>query len=142
MKYILTQPIFNVFEGYKFVGFNFAVKKSKGAPFQPHIDDAHTTDQFRWFDFWIPLIDVDETNGVLYVLKRSHLLPLPIRGIGLPFPFLKFEGLIQKNSTRLKLRAGQALIFDDRIIHGSPENPTDIDRPAIIAGLIPQNATD
>jgi len=137
---ILSKPILNRLNGYKFIGFNFAVKKGTGKNFPSHIDDSHTDDHFRGVNVWIPLVDVNAENGALYVVKRSHLLPLPIRGIGLPFAFERFEDIILRKAEKISYKAGQALIFDDRIIHGSPANSTDEERPAIIAGLIPENA--
>jgi Tfp pilus assembly protein PilZ len=38
------------------------------------------------------------------------------------------------------MKAGEALFFDDRLIHGSLHNPTAEDRIAMISGMIPREA--
>ncbi|MCP4123956.1 MAG: phytanoyl-CoA dioxygenase family protein [Bacteroidetes bacterium] len=85
-------------------------------------------------------INRDQQNGRLYVIRGSHKMEQPIRGIGLPFPYEEHRELIENNTWSLQLKAGEALFFHTKMIHGSPENSTDKDRPAIVAGLIPEEA--
>jgi ectoine hydroxylase-related dioxygenase (phytanoyl-CoA dioxygenase family) len=41
----------------------------------------------------------------------------------------------------INIKAGEALLFDSRMIHGSPPNQSDKIRPAIVSGWIPEEAT-
>jgi len=94
------------------------------------------------YGVWCPLIDVDEQNGCLQVVKKSHLLNSKIR------PFFTFEGfpysqeilaLIQKQYlTSLPMTAGQAVVYDKRLFHGSPPNSTAVERVAAICSLVPK----
>jgi len=138
----ISEPVLPLFRDYKFLGFNFAVKKAgPETGFPSHIDDVHADEsRFLSVNIWIPLVDVSPLNGTLYVIPYSHKLPQPLSGIGLPYPFTEQEHLIQDKKVHLTLSAGEALFFHTRLIHGSPDNRSNQDRPAIIAGLIPSEA--
>lgn len=137
---IIGEKIKSLLDDYKFIGFNFAIKKAHGSAFHPHLDDMHVESGKRGINVWIPLVDVKPENGALYIVKKSHLFPIPIRGMGMPFPFKGLERLIDKHATFFSLKVGDALFFDDRVIHGSQANQTSEDRPAIITGLIPKES--
>jgi ectoine hydroxylase-related dioxygenase (phytanoyl-CoA dioxygenase family) len=124
---------------YKFIAFNMAVKKvDENTAFDAHIDDIHVNEaEANSVNVWIPLVDVNETNGALYLVPKSHKLPQPLRGIGVPFVFKDKLHLIEKHKVTLNLKAGEALFFHTKMIHGSPGNKSDSERPAIITGLIP-----
>lgn len=133
----------DTFIDYRCIGYNFAVKKAtNGEKFHAHVDDIHADESKHIsVNVWIPLVDVNEENGALYMVKGSHLLDMPIRGIGLPFPFEREIKLIESSARPIELKAGTAIFFHAKMIHGSPRNKSNVNRPAIIAGLIPQEAT-
>jgi len=94
------------------------------------------------FGIWCPLIDVNEQNGCLQVVKKSHLLNSK------PRPFFTFNGFPYNEDilsliehyylTSIPMKAGQALIYDKRLFHGSPPNLTDRERIAAICSLVPE----
>ncbi|MCB9234551.1 MAG: phytanoyl-CoA dioxygenase family protein [Bacteroidia bacterium] len=130
------------FIDYDVLGINFAIKKpGPETQFPLHVDDIHL-DRSRHVavNIWIPLVDVNEENGALYVVPRSHLLPQPIGGLGTPFPWPHFADIIHRKKISMNLKAGDALFFHDSIIHGSPHNSTLIPRPAIISAMLPVEA--
>jgi hypothetical protein len=139
---IIAAPILKNLREYKIFGYNFAIKKAKTKiKFDAHLDDEHADEsKYECVNVWIPLVDVNEKNGALYLIKGSHKLNHPPRGIGLPFAYEKSLKFIEEASTPISLKAGQAIFFSPRMIHGSGFNKTDYDRPAIIVGLAPQNA--
>ncbi|QIR37180.1 glycosyltransferase [Tolypothrix sp. PCC 7910] len=89
------------------------------------------------------MMDVDEQNGCLHIVKKSHLLNSK------PRPFWAFDGfpysqdilslMQQKYLISVPMKAGQALIYDKRLFHGSPPNTTTFTRIAAICSLVPQN---
>ncbi|QLE44451.1 glycosyltransferase [Nostoc sp. C052] len=95
------------------------------------------------FGVWCPLIDVDEQNGCLQVVKKSHLLNSK------PRPIFVFDGfsysqeilsILQQNYlSSISMKAGQALVYDKRLFHGSPPNTTIVERVAAVCSLVPQN---
>ena len=136
---VIGLSVLEMLDEYKFVAFNLAVKRALGdTEFHAHIDDIHVNEAVaNSVNCWIPLVDVDEKNGALYFVPKSHKLSQPIRGIGLPFAFEDKLNLILKHRKIIHLRAGEALFFHTKMIHGSGMNNSGLERPAIIVGTIP-----
>lgn len=139
LKRILGDTVLSHLDDYKFIGFNLAVKRSgPKTEFPVHIDDIHVNEaQGNSINCWIPLVDVSEHNGTLYMVPGSHKLPQPLRGIGLPFAFEDKQELINKFRVKINMKAGDALLFHSKMIHGSDANLDSENRPAIIIGTIP-----
>ncbi|MFT4544640.1 MAG: ectoine hydroxylase-related dioxygenase (phytanoyl-CoA dioxygenase family) [Bacteroidia bacterium] len=87
---------------------------------------------------WIPLQDVNMENGCIGVIKGSNrffknVRPSPSPQVETPlkkhmytiFPFLELQ----------EMKAGEALIFDNRTFHASPPNTTDSTRIAVGLGF-------
>lgn len=81
---------------------------------------------------WVPLVDVDDRNGAMHVLPRAHRLPLTIRGTDTPNPFAAIEDLVSDRMVSLEMSAGDVLVHDHRVIHGSPPNRSR--RQRVVAG--------
>jgi len=78
--------------------------------------------EFTGINIWCPLIDLNDENGVLYVLPKSHRIFPTYRGASIPNIYDEtFEELIPK-MIPLFLKAGEAVLFDQSIIHYSPPN--------------------
>src|SRR5690606_6148058 len=99
-------------------------------------------DLHRSVGLWVPLVDVDEANGTLYVLPGSHRVlrqvrPAPGLPAGAPNPVteLDFDDL-----DPVPLRVGQAIAYDQAVVHGSPPNRTDAPRPAVALNFAPRAA--
>lgn len=137
----LQEKINRFVKKFQIIGINFAIKKAQGEEFEPHVDDSHTNNNHIGINVWIPLTDVNPENGSLYLFKGTHQIDIPMRGIGLPFPYLKHIDYIKQHTKPLTLKKGQAVIFNDKILHGSGKNNTFNDRAAIIVGMIPQEAS-
>jgi ectoine hydroxylase-related dioxygenase (phytanoyl-CoA dioxygenase family) len=90
---------------------------------------------------WCPLVDVDEGNGCLQVVKGSHRVsaaPRPVRG---PFAFPDLVPLLRQRYLRsIPMRAGDAMIFDQRLFHASLPNHSATERVAATAVLVPAAA--
>ncbi|MFZ9047137.1 MAG: phytanoyl-CoA dioxygenase family protein, partial [Cyclobacteriaceae bacterium] len=93
---------------------------------------------------WISLYDLEEKNGTLGFLKGSHqfldfpvgspspAVPTPLMGKeGEVFPYLKFE----------PVKAGDALVFNNKTIHAAQPNRGDFFRVAVGVGITPANST-
>ena len=74
---------------------------------------------------WIPLVDVDGTNGALSAIPGSQNLVDNILGSPSPpirSPWESHSELLASHLESLPMKAGQALIVDNRTIHFSPPN--------------------
>ncbi len=97
--------------------------------------------RFRSVSMWVALCDMDQNNGNLQVARKSHLYAGFPRGMHMPVPFENIkEELQQQYLTDLPLSTGDAVIFDHRLVHCSPQNTTDKLRLAAVLALIPTEA--
>jgi ectoine hydroxylase-related dioxygenase (phytanoyl-CoA dioxygenase family) len=80
--------------------------------------------EFTSATVWCPLVDVDESNGTLVLYRGSHLLGPSWRGSPrLPSRFDGQEDEIRSaHGTPVRCRAGQAVVYDHRVVHWSGPN--------------------
>jgi hypothetical protein len=91
---------------------------------------------------WIPLQDTTPENGALWVLKGSHRIDLPIRGGGALLPdFTAFAEPLKPYCKPIAAKAGEAILFYHKTIHGSYPNATGADRVVSTFSVIPKQAS-
>lgn len=89
---------------------------------------------------WCPLVDSNIDNGALQVVPGSHKRFAPARGPLIPWELEHLKDEIIKNDmVPMSIKAGQAVILDDSIIHYSAPNMTEGLRLAIQLIMIPPN---
>lgn len=106
----------------------------------PHQDWSFVEDEEKHCSVscWIPLQDVNMENGCIGVIRGSNrffknVRPSPSPQVETPlknhmytiFPYLELQ----------EMKAGDALIFDNRTFHASPPNNTDTPRIAVGLGF-------
>jgi ectoine hydroxylase-related dioxygenase (phytanoyl-CoA dioxygenase family) len=132
-----------IFSNYRMLTPQFVIKQSEKGCFPMH-QDWSIVDESKYVSFilWIPLHDVDETNGAVWAIKKSHLLNRKIRGSGYLFPNYSTINSkdIEPYITKYKIKAGEALIFYHSTIHGSPNNFSNSNREALQVSIIPKSA--
>ena len=109
-------------------------------PLHPHQDWSIVDEsRFRSYTIWVPLSDVDENNGCLHVLPRSHEYARGYRHVSIDSIFGQIYDTVWKHIKPIPLRAGKAIIFDHALGHASKPNTTS--EPRIIAthSLISRN---
>ncbi|MBX7181344.1 MAG: phytanoyl-CoA dioxygenase family protein [Bacteroidia bacterium] len=85
---------------------------------------------------WVPLCDINETNGSLMILPGSHFQNYPsLRCPTLPFFFSGHEDIIHQNLIPFHVKAGTAIILNQSVIHYSLPNRSNAVRKAITAGI-------
>lgn len=112
-------------------------EKSKLEPHQdsPVIDERTTYAIFTW----IPLQDINEENGALYVLSRSHLWGNSCRSQHIPWAFRNLNRQLWKYMKPQYINRGDILFFDPSLIHGSAGNYTSEIRVVLSGALLPKN---
>jgi hypothetical protein len=139
----IIQPMVNqICDQYKMVLNSFVVKISgKKSEFYLHQD---TTGIDEWehspLSLWIPLQDVDENNGCLGIIPCSQHFLTPYRSISFPAPFDHIQNTVKQYLQPLKMKSGEVLIFDNRMLHHSYSNKSGQPRIALICGLFPKEA--
>jgi hypothetical protein len=142
MLKVFGRAVEQYFSNCRPLGGSYVVKYKgeKGVLF-PH-QDWNITDEnhFRSFNVWVPLVNTSAENGAIAVLPHSHNLVKSYRASNLADPFMKINDYVWQFHKTLDLKAGEALIYDHRLLHASGINKTDEPRIAVVFGIIPQTA--
>ncbi|HWB62930.1 MAG TPA: phytanoyl-CoA dioxygenase family protein [Chitinophagales bacterium] len=142
LEELLQPKVDKLFNQMKVLVYTFIVKRpGEKSMVNLHLDDIHTNqEKFTAINFWFPLIDTNIQNGCLHVLPYSHKLPYVQRAFGLDFRYNYIWNDIAPLMKPIFSTAGQAIIYNDRLIHSSPANLSGAIRPAVVFGLIPEEA--
>ena len=110
----------------------------------PHQDWTFVdTPQYRSMTVWIALVEVSEANGALGFVPGSHeFFDQPI---GSPSPDYRtstqgHERILYEYLHFVPLKPGEAVVFDNRTIHGATPNLSDQLRLAVAIGMTPREA--
>jgi hypothetical protein len=122
---------------------NFLVKKpGENSNIALHQDWTFVDEnRFHGVNVWCPLVDTTEQNGQLRIVPDSHKLNLPVRGRAIPSPFKKISEYIFENyATGISAKAGEIVIYDVRLLHGSMDNNSNQNRTATALVMVPDEA--
>jgi ectoine hydroxylase-related dioxygenase (phytanoyl-CoA dioxygenase family) len=141
---LISPPVCALLTEYRVAFCSFVVKSANSiASRVPIHQDWSFVEESRFasLGLWCPLVDVDLHNGCLQVVRGSHKFSPAPRAACTPFaypeiiPYLEAECL-----ESIPMRAGQALLFDQRLFHCSPPNLSSSERIAATAVLVPHEA--
>lgn len=138
----LQPGITDLLLNYQPVLGNYMVKEGRGTgPMPLHADWTYVQEpQHASISIWVPLVDTNEENGCIGVIPFSQHLSHPIRGPRiLQWEYPTNDKLISAMGKLLPMKAGQALIYDHRLLHYSPANNSPHVRPAVNLSLVPCN---
>jgi hypothetical protein len=140
---ILSKHYERLFTNYRDFGAAFLFKMpSKNSELGIHQDWTIVDEnKFVALNCWIPLTDIDETNGALHVLPGSHYPSYhTLRAPTVPFFFSGSEDAVIAESVPMYVKAGEAVILNQSVIHYSPPNRSNKIRKAITAGVKSKDA--
>lgn len=144
IKHVCAAKIAAMLNDYRALYANYMIKESgPEGEFPVHQDWTYVDEsKFVSIAFWIPLQDVNEDNGALHVVKGSHKFITKLRGPYVHEPFQKLSDVIkEKYAEPIKLKAGEALVWDHRLIHFSKPNKTNVPRIAVTLIMVPDAAS-
>lgn len=92
-------------------------------------------------NLWAPLCDVDERNGCMrmgaYTQRFGHISAMPPN----PGPYAPLYRDVEAHwLSSVPMSAGDACVFDTRVLHATEENRTDSERVALFMNFVPANA--
>lgn len=131
-------------QDYKIILSNFMIKLPDGIDNLPLHQDWIFCDEHRYVsvNVWFPLVDITPQNGPFMILPKSNRYFKCLRGSGpIPAPFGRIDKVIrEKYLTQVEIKAGEALIHDNSLIHYSPPNHSNEERVVACFTMIPQEA--
>ena len=89
----------------------------------------------RTYTIWIALEDVVGDNGQLRALRGSHKFDTMLRGTNLVAPWIEHTDVIDERLLTVPTTAGEAVIFDNALLHCSYPNFTEVPRVAAALAL-------
>lgn len=118
---------------------NFIRKKTNDGEVPLHQNWAFVDERkYTSVSIWCPLIDSNEQNGTLQVVPGSHKRFGEFRGPMVPWELENIKmDIIKKHLIPMNVKAGQAVVLDDSLVHYSAINKTDELRLAIQLILMP-----
>lgn len=142
---VLFPHIAQLFDNYRIISCGLFVKAPKGGWIDVHYHRTVVDDLKHWvIDIWCPLMDTNISNGAFHAVPKSHkIFPEIVHNTYSDPPFFQnYTQIIrEKYSVALPSKAGQAVIFEDSMLHWSPNNMTNHARYAIHCACIPKEVT-
>ncbi len=119
----------------------FQIKPAgKNTELNPHQDSPVIDENlYNGLYVWIPLIDINEKNGPVYVLPNSHKWGNYQRSLNVKWPFEKHINILKKQMIPIHCNRGDVLIWDTALIHSSSPNLSGESRIAFTTTLLPKN---
>lgn len=139
---VCSRAISQHFKNAKALGATFMAKsKGQNGSIHPHQDwNIVDENKFNSYNVWLPLVDTTIENGTLMLLPNSHTHLKNIRGLNIPSSYENVNQEVWKFMVPINLKAGEALVYDHRMMHASGLNNTETPRLVIVYGLIPEKA--
>ncbi len=143
IKDIVTPHAASLLPGYRPCISNFLVKdpqQSDTGVVQVHQDPTFVDEErYSSVGIWIPLVDTDATNGIA-VLPGSHRWNDGPRSFGGWSPYASLSAQLLEQAMPVPIRAGSALVFSQKLFHGSRPNRSRTTRVTATALLVPTEA--
>jgi hypothetical protein len=133
LKSLLTPHFERLFVDYEPFWGNFFIKPINGSSMPLHADLQYVDEPKNIsFNIWCPLQNTNDVNGSLGIVPYSHLKLNQIRGTNITKAY-RYNALTiqQKFGEVLSLIAGEAIIYDHRLLHYSVSNTSTNTRIAI-----------
>ena len=133
----VREPLLSLLEGYRLVASGVMIKQPGAQAGLLHRDSTTVVElDTVVLDVWCPLVDMTDDFGNLALLPGTHTLP-NIEAFGTPRFYSPYADALKKLSVSYPLQAGEALIFDHRLLHWGRENRCPAPRPVVRAVAAP-----
>lgn len=124
IKNIAHSYIEKYLQDYKtYMGSFIAKHPDKNSELGVHQDMTLVDEsKFMGINIWSPLCDTNTKNGALYLIPKSHRIFPTYRNANIKNIYDKHYSIIKKYMQPIFMKAGEAIIFDNSILHFSPPN--------------------
>jgi ectoine hydroxylase-related dioxygenase (phytanoyl-CoA dioxygenase family) len=127
-------------EACQLYGGTFMVKSHKDSTILPLHQDWSVVEENEyatWF-IWCPLQDVNAINGGIFLVEGSHKYFDALRSGTYPSDRYVLPHELERCLKSISLRAGEAILYSDRLFHGSHSNNSGEDRVVVTGRVIEQ----
>lgn len=139
---LLLPKINKQFPDLELLGGTLATKYKGNAVLKAHNDWTIVDESnYNSYNIWLPLVATNSENGTLCLIPASHKWAQAYRGYAIPNYYDTYTQKFLPIGYEPQLRAGQAIIYNHRLIHYSKPNTTNIPRNVAIIGLKDKRAT-
>jgi len=130
-----------MFDGFRLLYATLYIKQTGLGTFPMHqnwpiLSDLNDTS----VTIWVPLVAIDANNGGVCLVPGSHKLAPHINGPRTPAFYDERLPSLTERAVRADLQLGEAIIFDDSVIHGSSPNCSPALRPAMQLIFVPNDS--
>lgn len=131
-----------VFDDCRLYGGTFMTKSCRGSNVLPLHQDWSVVEEseHNTYFIWCPLQAVDALNGGVFLVKGSHQYFSSIRSGTYPSDRFILPYQLRHCLKSVRLQAGEALIYSDRLFHGSHANQGDEDRVVVTGRVVERDA--
>lgn len=142
IKELLQPEIDILMPDYRILFANFLMKHpGQGSEVGVHMDWSYVDEsRHTSYNLWIPLVDVDESNGCIHIWPTSHHFTPQKRAT----PFVPLSENDQQrvflHSIPVLLTAGQGMLYHSGLLHYSNANYSAEARPALALVIVPKGA--
>jgi hypothetical protein len=141
----LSPHIEALLDDYRILACGLFVKAPNGGWLDLHYHPTVVEDLKHWvINIWCPLQETDFSNGTFCAVPESHrIFPMIIDCSPQEPPFYHSyaEDIRNHYSVAIPAKAGEAVLFEDSLLHWSPQNTSDSPRYAIHCTCIPREAS-
>ncbi len=127
------------FENYDYMACHYITKHANtGNEFRLH-QDWNVVDERKTIaaHIWCPLQDTGSHNGTLFVAKGSHKYFNNYRSGSLGIAFIDANEAITARYHTFTLKAGEAVVYNQSLFHGSHPNSSDKQRQVVLTSIKP-----
>lgn len=138
---LFKDSIHENFTDYKIAGGAFLLKGLGENSLSSLHQDWNIVDESKYqsASIFCPVEDVTLENGCLQIIKGSHKWFNNVRSITIPSVFLSFNQ-VSKGLKALPVKAGEVVLFNHRVFHGSKANNSNKIRVAVAVGVTSKDA--
>jgi hypothetical protein len=130
IRRLCERSVADLLQDVKVICGCFIVKKSQPESAMCVHQDMTLVDEsvYTGINIWVPLIDLNDQNGTLEVLPGSHRIFPTYRGSSIKGVYDDCNEEVKKYLIKIYPKAGEAVFFDQSIIHFSKANESGQER--------------
>ena len=137
---LMNERLGALLDGYRYPGACVLAKIAGAGRLALHQHQPLTPNIYsKILHYWMTLEDVDEGHCALRVVPRSHRILRHVQSFSSPPYFADFKEVLEAEfAVAVPMRAGEALLMDGSLLHGSCPNRSDRAALRVFSAILPE----